>query len=89
MFTSTAVKQNDFKLKHKQTARFYYLLKKIWLNCDQSSFDSEKEWIIPFLKNYNLSYSAYTNQFIANEGGVKHLKFTRSVDKILPKEKEF
>lgn len=89
MFTSVVVKQVDFKLKHKQTARFYYLLKKIWLNCDQSLFYSEKEWIMPFLKNYDLSYSAYTNQFIANEGGVKHLKFTRSVNKILLKKKEF
>ena len=87
IFTTTIIKQDNFRLKHKQTARFYYLLKKIWINSSNKSlFDTEKEWIIPFLQNYGLSYSAYTNQFIKNEGGKKHLEFTRSVDKILPKD---
>ena len=59
----------------------------MWINSSNKSlFDTEKEWIIPFLQNYNLSYSAYTNQFIKKEGGVKHRSFTRSVDKILPKD---
>lgn len=88
LFTTAIEKQEDFKLRPKQTARFYYLLRKIWVNCDQSLFNSEKEWVVPFLINYNLSYSAYTNQFIKNEGGLKHRDFIRSVDKILPKEKE-
>ncbi|MDR2955115.1 MAG: hypothetical protein LBV43_08545 [Prevotella sp.] len=87
MFTTATNRQENFKLKPKQTVRFYYLLKKIWINSDNKSlFNAEKEWIIPFLQNYQLSYSAYTNQFIRNEGGVKHRNFIRYVDKILPKE---
>ena len=87
MLTTDIKKQSNFKLKQKQTTRFYYLLKKIWINSSSKSlFDTEKEWVIPFLQNYNLSYSAYTNQSIKNEGGVKHRSFTRSVDKILPKD---
>lgn len=87
MFTTEVKKQDKFKLKPKQTTRFYFLLKKIWINSpNKSLFDTEKEWIIPFLQNYNLSYSAYTNQFIKNEGGLKHRNFMKSVDKILPKD---
>lgn len=87
MFTTEINKQDRFKLKPKQTTRFYYLLKKIWINSsDRTLFDTEKKWAIPFLQNYNLSYSAYTNQFVRNEGGYKHKKFANSVDKILPKD---
>lgn len=87
MFTTEIKKQDKFKLKPKQTTRFYFLLKKIWINSSNKSlFNTEKEWVIPFLQNYNLSYSAYTNQFIRNEGGMKHRNFMKSVDKILPKD---
>lgn len=87
MFTTEINKVDSFKLKAKQTTRFYYLLKKIWLNSSNKTlFNTEKEWIVPFLQNYNLSYSAYTNQFIKKEGGLKHQKYTRAVDKILPKD---
>lgn len=87
MLTTATEKQINFKLKPKQTARFYYLLKRIWTNSSNKSlFNTEKEWIIPFLQNYSLSYSAYTNQFVKNERGVKHRQFIRSVDKILPKD---
>lgn len=87
MFTTNIHKQENFTLKPKQTVRFYYLLKKIWINSgNKSLFNTEKEWIIPFLQNYQLSYSAYTNQFIRNEGGMKHRNFMKSVDKILPKD---
>jgi hypothetical protein len=87
MFTTEIKKQDKFKLKPKQTTRFYFLLKKIWINSpNKSLFNTEKEWITPFLHNYNLSYSAYTNQFIKNEGGLKHRNFMKSVDKILPKD---
>lgn len=87
MFTTKIKKQDKFKLKPKQTTRFYFLLKKIWINSSNKSlFNTEKEWVIPFLHNYNLSYSAYTNQFIRNEGGMKHRNFIKSVDKILPKD---
>ena len=87
VFTTEIKKQDNFNLKPKQTTRFYYLLKKIWINSpNKSLFNTEKEWTIPFLQNYNLSYSAYTNQFIKKEGGLKHQKFTKSVDKILPKD---
>jgi len=88
MFTTGINKTDSFKLKSKQTTRFYYLLKKIWINSsDKALFNAEKEWIVSFLENYNLSYSAYANQFIKNEGGLKHRKFIKSVDKILPKDK--
>ncbi|NDV78971.1 hypothetical protein D0T57_08305 [Dysgonomonas sp. 511] len=87
MFTTNIHKQEKFKLKPKQTVRFYYLLKKIWINSNNKAlFNTEKEWIIPFLQNYRLSYSAYTNQFIRNEGGMKHRNFMKSVDKILLKD---
>ena len=87
MFTTEISKQDNFKLKPKQTTRFYYLLKKIWINSSNASlFNTEKEWAIPFLQNYKLSYSAYTNQSIRNEGGLKHRNFMKSVDKILPKD---
>lgn len=87
MFTTEVKKQDKFKLKPKQTTRFYFLLKKIWINSpNKSLFNTEKEWVIPFLQNYHLSYSAYTNQFIRNEGGMKHRNFMKSVDKILPKD---
>jgi hypothetical protein len=90
IFTSEIKKTDNFKLKPKQVTRFYFLLKKIWLNSScKSLFGSEKEWVIPFLQNYGLSYSAYTNQFIKKEGGVKHQSFTKSVDKILPKDDDF
>ncbi len=88
MFTTGINKVDSFKLKSGQTTRFYYLLKKIWINSDNKAmFETEKEWVIPFLQNYNLSYSAYTNQFIKNEGGLKHQRFIKSVDKILPRDK--
>ncbi|MDR2409889.1 MAG: hypothetical protein LBE13_17510, partial [Bacteroidales bacterium] len=84
MFTTEINRQDYFKLKSKQTTRFYYLLKKIWINSSNTSlFNTEKEWAIPFLQNYKLSYSAYTNQSIRNEGGLKHRNFMKSVDKIL------
>jgi hypothetical protein len=87
MFTTEINRQDYFKLKSKQTTRFYYLLKKIWINSSNTSlFNTEKEWVIPFLQNYKLSYSAYTNQSIRNEGGLKHRNFMKSVDKILPKD---
>lgn len=87
MFTTNIDRYENFRLKPKQTTRFYYLLKKIWINSNNKTlFNTEKEWIVPFLQNYNLSYSAYTNQFIRNEGGSKHRNFTRAVDKILPKD---
>ncbi len=87
IFTTAINKQDSFKLKSKQTVRFYFLLKKIWINSDNKAlFNTEKEWIIPFLQNYGLSYSAYTYQFIKNEGGLKHRKFTKAIDKILPKD---
>lgn len=87
IFTTGINQQENFKLKPKQTTRFYFLLKKIWINSDNKAlFNTEKEWIIPFLQNYQLSYSAYTNQFIKKEGGLKHQNFTRSVDKLLPKD---
>lgn len=87
IFTTAVNKQENFKLKPRQTVRFYYLLKKIWINSDNKAlFNSEKEWIVPFLEHYKLSYSAYTNQFIKNEGSTKHRTFIRSVDKILPKD---
>lgn len=87
MFTTEISKMDSFNLKPKQTTRFYYLLKKIWINSSNKTlFSSEKEWAIPFLQNYNLSYSAYTNQSIKNEGGLKHRNFIKSVDKILPKD---
>lgn len=87
MFTTKIKKQDKFKLKPKQTARFYFLLKKIWINSpNKSLFNTEKEWVTPFLHNYNLSYSAYSNQFIKNEGGMKHRNFIKSVDKTLPKD---
>jgi len=87
MFTTEIKKQDKFKLKPKQTPRFYFLLKKIWINSpNKSLFNTEKEWVTSFLHNYNLSYSAYTNQFIRNEGGMKHRNFMKSVDKILPQD---
>jgi len=87
IFTTSVNKQENFKLKPRQTVRFYYLLKKIWINSDNKAlFNSEKEWIVSFLQHYKLSYSAYTNQFIKNEGSAKHRTFIRSVDKILPKD---
>ena len=87
MFTTEINRQDNFKLKSKQTTRFYYLLKKIWINSSNTSlFNTEKEWAIPFLQNYKLSYSAYTNQSVRNEGGLKHRNFMKSVDKILPKD---
>lgn len=87
IFTTAVNKQENFRLKPRQTVRFYYLLKKIWINSDNKAlFNSEKEWIVPFVEHYKLSYSAYTNQFIRNEGNTKHRTFIRSVDKILPKD---
>lgn len=87
MFTTEINRQDNFKLKSKQTTRFYYLLKKIWINSSNTSlFNTEKEWAIPFLQNYKLSYSAYANQSVRNEGGLKHRNFMKSVDKILRKD---
>lgn len=86
MFTSEINRIDSFKLKLQQTTRFYYLLKRIWINsANKSLFNTEKEWITQFLQNYNLSYSTYTNQSIKSEGGLKHRNFMKSVDKILPK----
>jgi hypothetical protein len=83
MFT-TAI-QLDEKFKVLQKERFYYLLKKIWLNGEHRKyFNTEKDWIEPFLKNYKLSVSGYWNQSVHKGGQFKHRSFTSTVDKILP-----
>ncbi len=86
MFTTEVLYQPKFKIKQKQTTRFYYFLKRIWINSPTKSFfDSEEEWVTTFLNAYNLSFSSYTNQFVKNEGGYKHRDFIRLVNKLLPK----
>lgn len=84
IFTTAIQKEETFKILKKE--RFHYLLKKIWLNSNyQSYFTSEKEWIEPFLQNYNLSVSGYWNQTVKNNRNVKNREFISAVDKILPK----
>lgn len=44
VFTTEINRQENFKLKTNQTTRFYFLLKKIWINYDNKAlFDTEKE----------------------------------------------
>jgi hypothetical protein len=84
MFTTSIHYEEKFKVLKKE--RFHYLLKKIWLNGEHRNyFNTEKEWIEPFLKHYNLSVSGYWNQTVKNERQVKHKTFISTVDKILPK----
>lgn len=88
VFTTAINLQQNFKIRQK--TRFYYLLKKVWINSlNLSLFDTEKEWSETFLNNYNLSVSAYWNQTVKNEGTLKNRAFVQSVDKILPKDERF
>ncbi|KAA6325269.1 hypothetical protein EZS27_025495 [termite gut metagenome] len=83
MFTTSIHFEETFKVLQKE--RFHYLLKKIWLNGEHRHyFNTEKEWIEPFLNHYNLSVSGYWNQTVKNGKQVKHRTFISSVDKILP-----
>ena len=87
VFTTTVTYQQAFRLTQK--TRFYYLLKKIWINSPiQAHFDSEKAWVGTFLSNYKLSASAYWNQSVKNEASYKNRQFISAVDKILRKEND-